>query len=124
MKKLILIPLMLGLNACTSSYTFNSNVDSAAIKEYFKASNVTLFERGQFPSKNYQQLGLVEGESCQIAINDKPAELSQARTKARRHAADLGANALLVKHCAVINTRSAECITQVICSGLAVKIND
>lgn len=131
MKHSIKLALSLGvsvlLTACSTNYAFNSNLDSTAIKEYFKASDVQVYQDGVSPNAAYKIIGLVEGESCQALANDAPASQGEARTQARKKAADLQANGIIIKKCALIPSdnsavKSAQgCYSKVICVGQAIK---
>ena len=123
MKKAILLATGLLLNGCTGNYTFHSNLDEQNFKEYFKAGDVKVFHTGDLPVSAYQPLGLVTGEACQTSSNDKIASKEDARTKARKAAADLGANGIIIRSCATLNESNSSCITHVLCSGQAIKIN-
>ena len=109
------------LTACASDYAFNSNLDSKVIKDYFKASDVKLYEANSLPKGKYDVLGLVEGEACQENSNDAPPKMAEARTSARRAAADLGANGLIVKSCFMINEQDNSCVSRALCVGQAIK---
>ncbi|MGL6012518.1 MAG: Rcs stress response system protein RcsF, partial [Shewanella oncorhynchi] len=49
MKIILSSALVLLLSACASDYSFNSNLDSEAINDYFKASDVILYEGDTLP---------------------------------------------------------------------------
>ena len=131
MKQPITLALILGasilLAACSSQYAFNSNLDSEAINEYFKASDVKVYQGSEQPNGPYRVIGLVEGESCQALANDVPASHGEARTQARRKAADLKANGIIIKKCALLPTDKAKgksdqgCYSKVICIAQAIK---
>ncbi|MBR9727408.1 Rcs stress response system protein RcsF [Shewanella intestini] len=110
------------LSACAGDYAFKSNLDGDAINEYFKPGDVTLFTDGQLPKGQYKILGLVEGLSCQHTENEVPATKRQARTQARRKAADLGANGMIVQNCHLIEEPDNTCHTQAMCVGKAIQL--
>jgi len=116
----IVSALALLLSACASDYTFNSNLDSKKINDYFKASDVQLYEGNQQPKGQFAVLGLVEGEACQETRNDAPPQMAVARTNARRAAADLGANGFVVKSCFIIDEADTSCFSRAICVGQAI----
>ena len=122
MKTLLIAPLVLLLSACAGDYKFNTNLDGEAIDEYFKASDVAVFEGNIHPSVPFDIIGLVEGETCQEGANDAPASISEARTLARRAAADKGANAILIKKCMVFEEQTQACFSRAVCVGQAIKI--
>ncbi|WP_299787773.1 Rcs stress response system protein RcsF [uncultured Shewanella sp.] len=122
MKTLFIAPLVLLLSACAGDYQFNTNLDGEAINEYFKASDVTVYEGNTEPVVPYETIGLVEGETCQEGANDAPASISEARTLARRAAADKGANAILIKKCMVFEEQGQGCFSRAVCIGQAIKM--
>ncbi|WP_170308255.1 Rcs stress response system protein RcsF [Parashewanella tropica] len=121
MKKLIFFfPLF--LTGCSGNYAFHSNIDKETIKDYFKAADVKLFDKNHPAPADFQTIKIVNGEACQMSSDDKIATEADARTDARRKAADLGANGFIVEHCVNLSTPTPECLTQVMCSGKAIKI--
>lgn len=121
MKILLSSALVLLLSACASEYSFNSNLNSDAINDYFKASDVTLYEADQTPAGHYELKGLVQGESCQAQSNDVPASIADARTEARRSAADKGANGIIIKQCVIVEEAAQGCVSRALCVGQAIK---
>ncbi|MGL4612900.1 MAG: Rcs stress response system protein RcsF [Shewanella sp.] len=120
MKIWISSAFVLLLSACASDYRFNSNLSSAAINDYFKAADVTLYEGDKLPKGHYELKGLVQGESCQADANGVPASLSEARTEARRAAADQGANGIIIKQCVMFEEAAQGCISRALCVGQAI----
>jgi RcsF protein len=123
MKKMLIPALVILLSGCAGEYKFNSNLSGEAINDYFKASDVIVYENS-LPSGNFERKGLVEGESCQIAKNDPPASIVEARTIARRAAADKGANGLIIKTCFLASEQTQLCVSSAICVGQAIKTVD
>ncbi len=131
MIKLITLALSLCLSlmlaGCASQYTFNSNLDAKAINEYFKPSEVRVYQDNNQPIGTYNTLGLVEGESCQQKEGDIPANFTDARTQARKKAADLNANGIIIKTCTLLSqealgsSSSQRCVTKAICIAQAIK---
>ncbi|NRB24011.1 Rcs stress response system protein RcsF [Shewanella sp.] len=121
MKTLLISALVLLLSACAGEYKFNSNLNGEAIDDYFKASDITVYDNTTAPNLPYEIIGLVEGETCQEQANDAPAAISEARTLARRAAADKGANGLVIKNCLVFEEQDQGCISRAICIGQAIK---
>ncbi|WP_028772271.1 Rcs stress response system protein RcsF [Shewanella waksmanii] len=121
----ITLPLLctLLLSACAGNYTFNSNLNGEAIDEYFKASDVSVFNEGEQPRTPYELKGMVEGETCQISLNDAPASIVEARTIARRAAADKGANGMIVKKCMLFEERTESCYSRAFCVAQAISLN-
>ncbi len=117
---LTFLPVVL-LSACSSNYTFNSNLDGEAIDEYFKPAGVVLYKDGERPQGAFEIIGLVEGESCQETEHGVPANIADARTEARKKAVELGANGLIVKKCLLTEQKTNTCFTQAFCVGQAIK---
>ena len=120
MKYLLPSALLLVLSGCAGDYTFNSNLDSDAINDYFKASDVTVYEGALQPVGPFEIKGLVEGETCQVSENDAPASIVEARTIARRAAADKQANGLVIKNCLLIEEATQNCVSRALCVGQAI----
>ncbi|MEC4726886.1 hypothetical protein HWQ46_15140 [Shewanella sp. D64] len=123
MKKMLIPALLILVSGCAGEYQFSSNLNGEAIDDYFKASDVIVYENSQ-PNGKFERKGLVEGESCQLATNDAPASIAEARTMARRSAADKGANGLIIKTCFIAAEKTQQCISSAICVGQAIKMAD
>jgi RcsF protein len=118
----IVITLFLAtlLSGCTSHYSFYSNLDPQNFSDYFAPASVTIFEdESQFPG-NYHFVGTVEGLSCQAKAHLAKSSEVNARTHARRQAAELGANSIIFTGCTVDQTPS--CLEVTACYGKAYKI--
>ncbi|WP_394128765.1 Rcs stress response system protein RcsF [Shewanella maritima] len=113
--------LSLLLSACAGEYSFNSNLNGEAINEYFKPGEVTLYDQNNQPAKGYTILGLVEGSDCQVEANDVPASAAQARTEARKKAAEMGANGIIIQQCLQNDKPDDTCVSQSFCIGKAIK---
>lgn len=111
-----------GLCAC-ESVAFNTNLDPDNFKDYYKASAVEDSTYEGLTGKNYKSLGLVRGLSCQIDDRDFPANEADARTDARRKAADMGANAVVFGKCVKIN-KTPSCQVSVTCYADALLVNE
>ncbi|UJF23570.1 Rcs stress response system protein RcsF [Shewanella sp. OMA3-2] len=122
LKVFTLSSLVLLLTACAGDYTFNSNLDAKAVNEYFKVGDVTVYEDNNLPKGRYDIIGLAEGEICQELSNDAPASIQNARTEARRKAADMGANGIIIKQCLIIEEQDKACISRSLCIGQAIKL--
>ncbi|MGZ9897850.1 Rcs stress response system protein RcsF [Shewanella gaetbuli] len=118
---LTITSLSLVLTACAGDYAFNTNLDSEKINDYFKVGEVTVYEGSNLPKGKFDMLSLVEGESCQEQANDAPSSISDARTQARKKAAELGATGIIIQHCIDINEPDSVCVSRSICSGQAIK---
>ncbi|WP_372870977.1 Rcs stress response system protein RcsF [Shewanella sp.] len=112
---------LLALAGCSSDYHFSSNLDREAINDYFKAGDVALVEANQKPSGHFEILGLIEGEACQVNPQDVPVTLADARTDARRKAADKGANGLIIRTCTLITEPGGGCHSRSLCIGQAIR---
>jgi len=123
MKYLLPTSLLILLSACAGEYRFSSNLDSNAINDYFKAGDVKLYENNRLPIGPYEVKGLVEGETCQVGQHDAPASIIEARTIARRAAADKQANGLIIKNCVRLQEPTPSCVSRALCVGQAIVIN-
>lgn len=104
-----------------SGYQVSTNLDRENFSDYFKPSQVTVYEKTQLQQLNYQRLGTVEGESCQSSTLDPPPSEADARTEARRRAAELGANGMWIDQCLQVEPNK-ECISLLVCYGQAIKV--
>lgn len=112
---------VLFLSAC-SSYQFSSNLDKKNFEEYFKPSQVAIYSKADLKKLDYQLIGAVEGSSCQEKANQRPADIKEARTKARINAADINANGIVFQSC--INFESDNvCLSNIICYGQAIAVS-
>jgi RcsF protein len=123
LRNLSCVAVTLALTACAGEYGFKSNLDPKAINEYFKPSQVTVFDANSSPSAPFKRLKLVSGETCQVKENDAPASIADARTLARRAAADLGANGIIIQNCQLIEVPEQDCVSRALCVAQAIKIN-
>jgi len=117
---LLLICSALFLGAC-SNFQSTSNVDKQHFNEYFIPSQVPIYEKNELLTLDYEVLGAVEGSSCQIKENDLPADIREARTKARVNAAALHANGISFQSCITFEPDSV-CLSNIICYGRALDI--
>ena len=119
-RSILLVCTVLSLSAC-SNFQFSSNLDKKNFDDYFKPSQVTIYEKSDLLELEYIVLGAVEGSSCQIEENDPPADIREARTRARIHAAELNANGIVFQSC--INFEpDKSCISNIICYGRALDV--
>lgn len=112
--------LALALAGC-ANWGFDSNVSPEGIKDYYKGSDVRIYQKEDLADVNYVVLSSVEGEACQIKTTDAAPKEAEARADIRRRAADLGANGLLLDRCIRFEDMPG-CIEQVLCSGQAIKV--
>ena len=82
---------------------------------------MTLVEKEQLDSLQYQILGTVEGNSCQEDNTQPVPVIGDARTDARVRTADLGGNALLISKCIELG-QTPGCQASITCYGQALKI--
>ncbi|MCL1112878.1 MULTISPECIES: Rcs stress response system protein RcsF [Shewanella] len=121
---LVVSGVALLLSACAGDYVFKSNLDGKAINEYFKVGDVVLYDGEVQPKGQFEVLGLVEGEACQETSKDTPPQLADARTSARKAAAELGANGFVVKSCFMITEADNSCFSRAFCVGQAIKTTE
>ena len=119
-RSILLVCSVLSISAC-SNFQFSSNLDKENFDEYFKPSKVTIYEKSELLKLEYEVLGAVEGSSCQEEVNDRPADIKQARTRARINAAELNANGIVFQTC--INfEKDKSCISNIICYARALDV--
>ena len=111
------------LLAGCSNYQFSSNVDKENFDEYFKPSQVKMYEKSDLEDLDYQLLGAVEGSSCQQESNQVPADVKEARTNARINAADMNANGIVFQSCLTFEADKT-CVSNIICYGRAISVNE
>lgn len=109
------------LSAC-SNYQFSSNLDKENFDEYFKPSQVTVYEKTDLMELEYQLIAAVEGSSCQETKNDIPADLKDARTQARINAANMNANGIVFQSCLTFE-EDKTCVSNIICYGQALNVD-
>jgi len=115
------ISFALLLSAC-SSYYFNSNLDKENFQAYFAVSNVEYYQADKLGDFYVAQLGMIEAEDCQSLANQPPAEKQQAMIAAKRQAAKLGANGIIIDAC-IAPPSSKLCISSYICYASAIKVS-
>ena len=120
--KALLVSSVLVLSSC-SNFEFKTNVDPSNFKEYFKPSYASEVSEEDLEKVPNRSLGLVEGVSCQIKDTDAIATETDARTKARIKAADLGANAIKFGKCVRL-TNTPACLVSVTCYADALVVDD
>ncbi|MEH6451985.1 MAG: Rcs stress response system protein RcsF [Psychromonas sp.] len=118
---LILFCCSLFLTAC-SNFDYSTNLDKENFDEYFKPSQVTVYEKDQLDDLDYQFIRAVEGSSCQEEPNDRPADIKVARTNARIHAANIDANGIVFQSC-ISFPEDKSCITNIICYAQALDVS-
>lgn len=80
-------------------FTFETNLSPKRFTDYYKPSTVEEVTEEQLTKLRHKDLGTVEGLACQVKENDYIATEADARTAAKRKAADKGANAISFGHC-------------------------
>ncbi|MFT5880501.1 MAG: RcsF protein [Moritella sp.] len=116
MKCLLLICVV--LTGC-SHYPIHTNLDKENFTDYFSISNVTYYQTKDLQKYHVEQLGFVEGESCQQMLNQPPAEQEQAMIAAKRQAATLGANGIIIRSC-ITPPPSKACHSSYVCYADAI----
>ncbi|KGJ93503.1 hypothetical protein ND16A_1478 [Thalassotalea sp. ND16A] len=108
-------------SGCATAPNVETNLDKENFEQYFAASTVRVYQdETELPGKG-KLLGLVEGDSCKMKANDKPANASDARTMARERAAALEANAVVFTSCTLIEDQ--QCLEMMVCYGKAFQIH-
>jgi RcsF protein len=108
------------ITAC-SNFNFSTNLDKVNFDEYFKPSQVTVYEKPQLEELDYIFIRAVEGSSCQEQENDRPADIKVARTNARIQAANINANGIVFQSC-ISFPEDKICITNIICYAQALDV--
>lgn len=122
MKKILLIcALGLCLGGC-ESFTFDSNLSPKRFVDYYKPSAVDEVTEAELTKVRYKELGTVEGLACQVRDQDYIATEADARTDAKRKAADKGANAIQFGKCTRL-TDTPACKVSVTCYGEALIVD-
>ncbi|MCE2570800.1 Rcs stress response system protein RcsF [Motilimonas eburnea] len=103
-----------------SNYRFHSNVDKENFEQYFKPSQVKVYEKAELAELNYIPLTTVEGSVCKQLEHEAKPTFADARTQARLAAADAGANGIIFSSC--IETQDEVCIEATLCYGQAIKV--
>ncbi|MCF1427472.1 MAG: hypothetical protein LPD71_05690 [Shewanella sp.] len=112
------------LTGCAGDYSFNSNLSSKAVKDYFKAGDVLLIDNNMAPPRPFNPLAMVDGESCQVYADEPPASIADARTKMRLAAANAGGNGVILNNCVEYHDPEGGCLTRVLCIGRAIVMED
>lgn len=106
------------LTGC-SNYPIHTNLDKENFTDYFAVSNVQYYQTEALQKYHVEQLGFVEGESCQQMLNQPPAEQEQAMIAAKRKAAALGANGIIIRSC-ITPPPSKTCHSSYVCYADAI----
>ncbi len=110
----------LSLSGC-QDVAFETNLNPENFTEYFKPSTVEVYTNESILQHRFESLGLVTGLACQETEDDFIARESEARTDARRKAADMGANGIVFGKCIRLE-QTASCAVSVTCYGEAFKV--
>jgi RcsF protein len=121
MLRFILISFAASLITACGNVKFSSNIDKENFDNYFKPSQVTVYEKSQLQGLDYRFIAAVEGSSCQEEENDRPADIKEARTNARINAAEMQANGIVFQTCLNFE-RDTSCISNIICYGRAIDV--
>ncbi len=120
MKKTFLLLLL--LTGC-SNYTVNTNLDKKNFTDYFAVSGVDYYQTDELVNKKVTHLGIIEGESCQENVKQPPPEANQAKIAAKRRAAELGANGVVIGACIEMEP-SKQCVAGIRCFADAVIVTE
>ena len=120
MNRLFIIIFIAFISGC-SQYQFTSNLDKKNFDEYFKPSQVTIYEKSELLNLKHTTLGAVDGSSCQEEPKDLPANIKEARTNARINAAGMYANGIVFQTCLNFEPDNF-CVSNIICYGQALDV--
>ncbi len=116
--------LFLSLTACACSYfSFESNVDPGNFVSYFEISRVKIYETKEIAELNYEDIGTVEGVSCQFGEDDPYPTQGEARADARTAALKKGANGIVYTTCIELENTPA-CVRSVSCYARALIVRE
>jgi len=121
MLRFIIISFTALLSTSCSNLDFSSNVDKKNFDDYFKPSQVTVYEKSQLQGLDYKFIAAVDGSSCQQEEKDRPADIREARTNARIKAAEMKANGIVFQSCLTFE-RDSSCVSNIICYGRALDV--
>lgn len=109
------------LTGC-SWFSFSTNVDPENFTEYYKSSLVKQYHKEDLQTlENYEDLGPVEGISCQAAPEEAEPKEKLAMKYMLESAYDIGANAVVTGKCIELEA-TLHCIKEYTCYGQALKV--
>ena len=120
-RSILLACTVVAISAC-GNLQLSSNLDKKNFDEYFKPSQVKVYKKSDLLNLEYEVLGAVDGSSCQREENEPPADIREARTNARIHAADLNANGIVFQSC-ISFAQDKACISNIICYARALHVS-
>jgi RcsF protein len=121
MMRFLFISLFLFFISACSDFNYSTNVDKKNFVQYFKPSQITVYQKSDLKNLDYEVIAAVDGSSCQQKANDLPASAREARTKARINAANMHANAIVFQTCLAIKPDKT-CLSNIICYGRALDV--
>ncbi|SES87172.1 Rcs stress response system protein RcsF [Thorsellia anophelis] len=87
-------------------------------------SSIVLFDNpGQLTGISYKSLGDISGAACQVNASDPVVTVRQAEQQIQRHAQRIGASAVLVQNCEILQGTPG-CVRQTVCKGEALKFGE
>lgn len=119
-KHLLLIVTIGLVSACSSSVEVETNLDAENFESYFATGSVVVYQDESEFNGPANFVGIVEGESCKAKENSVPANAADARTEARKQAAELNANAVIFTSCTLIEDQ--QCLEMMVCYGKAYQV--
>ena len=113
-------------SSCAKITDVSTNLDRENFANYFSPTEVKIAKSEKEFTGKFKLLGLVDGESCQEKAHHAAPNEIDARTKARRKAYKLGANAIIFSQCVLIEEDKAAkyCIASTVCYGRAYAVED
>lgn len=130
--KILLSFLLMFISSCSSSFV-TTNLDKENFSTYFSAANVKVFKSAKEIKSSFELMGIVEGQDCQLKPHHAVPDKINARTQARRKAANLKANGIVFTSCVLLsqsqleqlnnNNPAQQCHAMVICYGKAYAID-
>ena len=119
--KLFFIIPVLCLSGC-SWFSFSSNIDPDNFTEYYRAAGIEQYTKADLDKfDSYEDLGDIEGISCQVTEKDAEPVEALARRYLLESAADLGANAVIMGKCIELEN-TLHCLKEYTCYARALKV--
>lgn len=119
--KLFFILPVFCLSGC-SWFFFSSNIDPDNFTEYYRAAGIEQYTKADLDKfDSYEDLGDIEGISCQATEKDAEPVEALARRYLLESAADLGANAVIMGKCIELEN-TLHCLKEYTCYARALKV--
>ena len=122
LKKIFLSAPFVVLLGC-SSFSFESNLDPDNVISYFELSKVKIYTNSELQDLNYEDIGTVEGISCQMRENEPEPTEKEAKADARSLALQKKGNGLVYSTCIALEDTPA-CVRSVSCYARVIYVKE